>query len=154
MDFNSHKHAFIESNLHIIKDAEETLKEYYSKEAFEKMSQAIDNIKDAYMIDWYDSDISKMRNRMKMSINTLDWNDDIIEDDDMDEKMKDFIMKYKEYKELKHKYNVHKADTLRKTKMVESAKNLSKMYESILSDISNSASCEEEFQIWKKYRIM
>ena len=154
MDFNSEKHSFIESNLKVIKDAENTLKEYYSKDAFEKMSQAIDNIKDAYMIDWYDSDISKMRNRMKMTINTLDWNDDIIEGDDIDEKMKDFIVKYKEYKDLKHKYNIHKSDALKKMKMVESAKHLSKMYEGILSDISNSASCEEEFQIWKKYKIV
>lgn len=151
MNFDSEKHSFIESNLKVIKDSENTLKEYYSKDAFERMSQAIDNIKDAFMIEWYESDIAKMKGKMTKTITNIDFNEDIIEDDDVDDKMKEFIIKYKEYKELKQRYNIAKSDALKKMKMIECAKNLSRMYESILSDISNSASCEEEFQIWKKY---
>ena len=145
---------FVESNLSVIKEAEETLKDYFSKDAFERMSQAIDNIKDAYMVNWYDTEIHKMRNGMKTVIggSVVDFNSDIIEDSDVDDKMKEFMVMFRDYKNMKKAYAKNKADTLTKYKMIETARDLSKKQDSILKDIYNSAVLEEEMEIWKKYK--
>ena len=145
---------FVESNLHVIKDAEETLKDYFSEDAFERMSQAIDNIKDAYMINWYDTEIHKQLSHMKTTVSTegIDWNSDIIEDCDLDDKMKEFMVMFRDYKNMKKAYAKNKADTLTKYKMIETARDLAKKQDSILKDIYNSAVIEEEMEIWKKYK--
>ena len=145
---------FVESNLHVIKDAEETLKDYFSKDAFERMSQAIDNIKDAYMVNWYDTEIHKQRGHMKATISAdgIDFNSDVIEDCDVDDKMKEFMVMFRDYKNMKKAYSKNKSDTLTKYKMLEIARDLSKKQDSILKDIFNSAVLEEEMEIWKKYK--
>ena len=81
-----------------------------------------------------------------------DFNSDIIEDSDVDDKMKEFMVMFRDYKNMKKAYSKNKSDTLTKYKMIETARDLSKKQDSILKEIYNSAVLEEEMEIWKKYK--
>ena len=107
------------------------------------MSQAIDNIKDATLITWYENELHNSNNMSNSkSLNSIETTDD---------KLKDYVIKYTSYKDLKQDYNKSKSDTIKKMKMLEVAKDLARMHNSIIQEIATSASCEEEYNIWKKY---